>query len=69
MVNSDHIEKNKIRWCTQIGHEGREIKSLHVLDRISESNIPFASNIFGYVSHSSWASRVKNFNTETWNYQ
>lgn len=52
-----------------MGYEVREITSLHMVDRISEVNIPFALNIFGYVNHSSWASRVKNFNTEMWNYQ
>lgn len=45
----------------------REMKSACVGQ--SELNTPFASNIFGYVSHSSWASRVKIFNTEIWNYQ
>lgn len=47
----------------------REINSLQVLDRISELNTQFASNIFGYVSLSSWVSGWENFYTETWNYQ
>lgn len=47
--------------CTEIVCEVRESKSLHVLDRISEVNIPIASNIFRYVSHSSWGSRGKGF--------
>lgn len=51
----------KIMWCTEIVHEVRESKSVHVLDRISEVNIPVASNIFGYVGHCSWGSRGEGF--------